>query len=115
MAKQVIVLETSTSDQGGSITIQAALWFPVASGREKPLPALAASAFANASQAELDALKAGTVLEEVKLFTFPATFTPNQIKAEMVAAYTSRATYLATLPNRMQFYGVFFDGSVWSA
>lgn len=114
MAKQIIALETNPSD-GGYISISTAMWFPVAAGKEVPVPTLTKSAWTGASPAEIQALQAGTMKEEVNTFRFPSSYTAAQIKAELQASYVTRLAYLNSLPFQGQYYGVFFDGSVWSA
>lgn len=114
MAKQVITLETNPSD-GGAIIVNVAMWFPVTAGKEVPIPSLTKSTWSGASAAEIQALQLGQVKEEVQVLRFPSSFTTAQIKAALVSAYNDRKTYLASLPFQGQFYGVFFDGTVWSA
>ena len=113
MAKQIVIIETNTAD-GGSNTVRAVFWFAVPVARRVPRPDITASAYKDATAAEMTALQDGSVLEEVKLQGFPASQTGATIKATLVQQYTDRATYLATLPFKLQFYGVFYDGAVWS-
>jgi hypothetical protein len=114
MAKQIIALETNPSD-GGYISLTIAMWFPVPAGREVTVPSLTKSAWTGASAAEIQALQLGTVKEEVNTFRFPSSYSAAQIKAELQASYTARLAYLNSLPFQGQYYGVFFDGTVWSA
>jgi hypothetical protein len=60
-------------------------------------------------------LQAGRVIEEFHSDSFPNTFTATQIKASLVAQYTSRKAYFASLPARGAFYGLTYDGTAWSA
>jgi hypothetical protein len=113
-AKQIITLETNTAD-GGQISVRVAMWFPVTAGKELPRPDMLKSAWSGASAGEMTALQTGTVVEETRTFNFPNSYTVTQIKAALVAAYATRATYLATLPFQGQYYGIFYDGATWSA
>jgi hypothetical protein len=112
MAKQIIVLEVS-APQGGQLGVNYLFWFPVTVGQESPRPAV--SGWAGASTAENSDLQAGRVIEEFYSDNFPNTFTSAQIKAALVAQYNARKAYLLTLPARGAFYGLNFDGTVWSA
>lgn len=113
MAKQIIILETS-SPEGGCIGLNYLFWIPVAAGSESPR-ANAVSAFAGATTTENADLQAGRVIEEFHSDSFPSTFTSTQIKGSLVAQYTARKAYLASLPARGAFYGLNFDGTAWSA
>lgn len=113
MAKQVIVLETNASD-GGFITVRAAMWFPLTNPIAQA-PSLE-SAWPGRSQAEVDALRAGTVKEEVRQFQFPTGTSTAAMKTQLQADYTARATWLAAQPPMGQYFGVFFDSATgWSA
>lgn len=113
MAKQIIALEKNL-DQVGFVNIRVAFWLPVASGREVPRPG-ASSAYRSISTAELDALKAGTIIEEVYLENYPPAMSTTAIKADLLSRYGIRATAILNLPDPNQYYGIFYDGSVWSA
>ncbi len=113
MAKQVIVLDTNASD-GGFISIRVALWFPMTN----PIVQSGTldSVWPGRSQAEVDALRAGTVKEEVRIFQFPIATAGAVIKSALQADYTARAAFLAAQPPVGQFFGVFFDSVTgWSA
>lgn len=115
MAKEVIVLETNQND-GGFITIRAVFWIPVTSGQEQPIQSLAASAWSGASAAEIGALQQGTVLEEVRTFVFPSTMATADVQKLLQTGWNSRAAYLATVPPKGQYYGVYFDSVAgWKA
>lgn len=113
-AKTIIVLETNTND-GGQVTLRTAMWFPITPGKEVPRPDILKSQWSGASGPEVASLQSGSVLEEVRVMSFPKSFTTAQIKASLVAAYSDRLAYLASLPFVGQYYGLFYDGSVWSA
>jgi hypothetical protein len=120
MPRQIIVLDTNIAD-GGYITCKVVFWIPVAVSRRIPKltfqsaidNTLAGSQQVTAS--ESDDLKSGAVLEEIGLYRFPNSYTTAQIKTELQAAYTSRAAYVASLPNPIAFYGVSWDGAAWSS
>jgi hypothetical protein len=114
MAKQIITLEVQPG-VGGMTTVTYVFWFPVTVGKEVPQPSLTKSAYAGASAASLQALQLGQVIEESSSDTFPSSATKAQIQAQLQGIYSGRAAYLASLPPKGQYYGVFFDGTVWSA
>lgn len=109
-AKQIIVL--GQSQNGTTVTIQAAFWYPITSGL---LPQTAGSRWTGASAAENTAIQNGSVLEEIQSFSFPVGTTSTTIKDVLNKAWTQRNTALGGIgPN--QFNGVFFDSvSGWSA
>lgn len=111
--KQVIITRTATV--GGILSVQAVLWYPVPLGREVPRPDVQNSAYRQATQAELDAIKAGRVLEEADTYRFPKSLTSVQIKSFLVSVWTDRKAFLDTNPLEGQYYGTFYDGTIWSA
>lgn len=113
MAKQIIILETNPQ-AGGRISVQAVYWYPVAIGKRVPVANLQ-SAWKDASAAEITALQDGSVYEEVHTLLFPEGTTAASIKAGLIADRTSRGTYLASLPFKLQYNGVYYDNGVWSA
>lgn len=118
MARQITILETNPSD-GGEIQIRVAFWFPVPSGQEVPLAGFVSAIKTNTRNAvtgaEATDLADGKVVEEVQTVRLPASSTPVQVKANLVARRADRATYRATLPVAWQFYGVVYDGTAWSS
>lgn len=110
-AKRIIVLETIPSD-GGFQNVRTALWFPMTSPIPNPN---FESAWPGRSQAEIDALRSGTVREEQRTFTFPVGMTGAQIKNALESDWTARNTWISTQSPPGQFYGLFFDGTTWSA
>lgn len=114
MAKQIIVLDVSRLN-GSDINVHWLFWLYPAAGREVPL-ATGTSQWRNATVPELDAIKAGTVVEEGYNSQWPAGATKAKIQADLVAAYTARAAAFAALMNPNQYYGVSYDsGTGWSA
>lgn len=114
MAKQIIVLDV-TRPNGSDINVSWVFWLVPASGREVPAP-LATSRWRDAAQADLDALKAGTVVEELYSAQYVSGTTKAAIQADLVTKYTARAAAFAAMSNPNQFYGVFRDSSTgWSS
>lgn len=111
--KQIIVTRTGT--QGGILTLQVVLWYPVPAGDEVPLAAYV-SAYKEATQPEIDALRNGTVKEETDAFRLPKSLTVANIKGVLVSAWTDRKAFLDGNPPEGQHYGTFFDSVTgWSA
>lgn len=111
--KHVIILETNPSE-GGLISIRAAFWLDVPPEQAVQIPQLAASSWRNASDEEIKALQAGTVIEEVRTFIFPVSLGVDDVHKLLQIAYVDRAAYLASVPFKGQYYGAFFDGSQWT-
>lgn len=111
MAKKIIVLDTSAAD-GGFITIRAAMWFTQSNPIAQPG---ADSAWPQRSQAEVDALRAGSIKEEVRGFRFPNGTSTVTMKAVLEAEQAARQVFYNSQPPPGQYYGVFFDNGVWSA
>lgn len=115
MAKQIIVLETNPSD-GGRNSIKYVAWFAVPVNRQVPLPAVTNSAWSIASQAEIDAIRSGAVLEEVRTISVPTSYSATELKAVLLKDYNDRLSYLGSQPFKLQYNGVYFDSvSGWSA
>jgi hypothetical protein len=115
MAKEIIILRVTTGP-GGDTNVGLAAWFAVAAGREIPPTRTVTSAWPDASAAEVAAIQAGQVIEEVYSFQYPVTFTKAQIQTDLVSKWNARAAQIAARPNPNQFFGVFFDSvSGWSA
>jgi hypothetical protein len=113
MAKEVIILDTNAQD-GAILQMSALFWFAAPAGKERPTSG--GSQWTGASQAEHDAIRAGTVIEESRTLQVPKSMTAAQIKAYLLSIWTDRQAYLASLPTRGQYYGVFYDGvNGWSA
>lgn len=118
MPKQIIILETNPSD-GGMVSVRCAFWFPVTAGQEVALSSFSSAWKATPnnpgpSATETTDLQDGRVVEEVRTFSFPRSFTATQIRGSLVAAYTDRLAYRVTLPDTGQFYGTSYDGTSWS-
>lgn len=110
--KQIIILETNPSE-GGLITIRVAFWLPVPPGQEVPIPSLAQGAWKDISPEELLELQNGSIIEEVRSFTFPKSLDVGDVHKILQVAFNDRAEYLASIPRKGQYYGTYFDGNGW--
>ncbi len=120
MARQIIVLDTQPN-QGGINQVRAVFWFPISpASAQVPKPSFV-SAAAGVTGAgaitpgEQASLESGAVLEEVQTVPYATTTTTAQIKADLIARYGTRASYLAGLQPTRQYFGVYYDGTSWSA
>jgi len=112
MAKQIIVLGV-TSNIGGEYSVNVAFWYPVASGEEFPLPGRS-SEYKGATLDELTALRVGSVIEEVRGYIVPSSYTVAQVQAFLLTIYQAKVAYINTKPAVGNFYGYNFDGSAWN-
>lgn len=110
MAKQIIVMITEQS--GIDLNVQVALWYPVTSGMK---PGASASQWSGASAAENSAIQAGTVIEEIKWFWFPAGIDTTTIKNTVAKHYANKnGIQNGVGPNI--WFGVYDDSATgWSA
>jgi hypothetical protein len=113
--KQIIVLSQSTN--GTEVTYQVAFWFAITLN---PVSQTAGSLWVpsgtslGASVAENSAIQAGTVREESASFSFPIGTPISAIEAVLQAAWAKRNTQISS-QGANQFYGSWFDGTVWGA
>lgn len=110
---EIVLLEISGSE-GGLVNIRAVFWLPVTTGQEVALPNFLASAWKDATPDDIAALKAGTIIEEVRSFTFGQSLDEDTIEKMIQIAYSDRLAFLNALPARGKFYGKVFNGSGWS-
>lgn len=114
MARQIIVLER-TPQSNGAASARVVFWLTVAAGQEAPRPGLT-SAVQGTDQPtgpELAALQAGTVIEFVSSWQFPASYTLAQAKTFLEVAYAdAQAAVTANSPGKL--YGLVWDGSAWA-
>lgn len=115
MARQITVLEQFFGDAGTRI-INLVFWYPIAvQAARVPKPSFKSAAPTVTPQEQAD-LEAGVVREEVLSMQFPTSYNTTQLKAEINARYTDKATAVATEPAVRAFYGVLFDSVTgWSA
>lgn len=112
MARKIIVLERQNlpSDQDYRV----AFWLDVpATRRAFYANATAASVVVDATQLELDAIKAGAVVERVETVSIPAGATLGQIQAGLVTRH-GRLQGELTSRNPWARYGSSWDGTNWS-
>lgn len=112
MARKIIILErvNMPSDQD----FRVAFWIDVPASRQAfyANPA-AVSVVKDATQAELDAIKAGAVVEEVQAMPARANATQAQLLAALVTRYTARQAEFSAR-NPWARYGSYWDGSSWT-
>lgn len=118
--RQIIVISATRQppDANGveDIWVRVAFWFPVAAGSEVPLPqgVSTVGALAFATQAERDALSAGSVLEIVVTLQLPETSTMAQLKTALINAYNQQQSKISNRLNPGVFAGSSFDGTSWA-
>ncbi len=113
MARKIIILERVNipSDQD----FRVAFWLDVPAARQ-PFHAnpAAVSAVKDATQAEVDAIKAGAVVEETHVVPARSNATQAALLAALVTRYNARQAEF-TARNPWARYGSFWDGSAWTA
>lgn len=112
MAKQIIILERL--NEPSDMNFRYVLWATVPPTRVSAYAdATAISAFKGATQAEIDALKAGSVVERMGLASFTIGTPIATIQAFLLAQF---ATFQAqiTAANPTVRYGTFHDGTSWT-
>ena len=112
---QVIVL--NAYQDALNINVTAAFWFPITSGARPLLNNVtsawtASSPSVGASAAQNTAIQNGTILEEVRNFSFPLGTTTNSMQAALQQYWTNRNKEVAALGGN-QYYGYTWDGTVW--
>ena len=115
LSEKAMVLDIS-QPLGGWLQISYVMWFPVTPGNELAIPGFVSAwkDIGGKDAALLTALQAGQVIERVCTTNFPSSFTAAQIEAFLMAAWNAVGGYLAGLPQPGQFYGTYWDGTVWS-
>lgn len=113
MAKQIIILERL--NEPSDMCFRYAFWLTVPAGREVAYAdAAKTSAFKNASTPELDAIKAGQIVEVVDTFAYSIGTPLATVQADLIARYNvAQAALAARNPTRR--YGTFWDGTSWTA
>lgn len=110
MSRKIIIL----NQVGETGDFRIAYWLDVPAPRQVfYVNANAASAVIGATQTEIDALKAGQVLELVERFDRPNSTTAAQLRAALVTRFTALQTAL-TNSNQWSRYGTFYDGATWT-
>lgn len=108
MAKQIIVIEVVPDD--GRNVIRYVAWFgPYPVNRRVPRPDVSASFYSGATAAEIDQIKSGEIVEEVRDIRLPASYTATEVRIAVLKDYQDRAAWLAAQPFRLQYFGTYFD------
>ena len=108
MAKQIIILENV------GMHFDAVFWAVVPATRQAfYASANARSRCLNASQAEVDALKAGEVVEKSVSYDFAPGTSANDMMANAVADFASFQAEIDA-KNPWALYGSSYDGATWS-
>lgn len=114
--KQIIVL--SQQSDGFNVSYQVAFWFPVTLN---PTPKSSGSVWSasgtsvGASAPENTAIQNGSIVEEVRGFGPYPVGTPTSALQAILQQYWVKRNAQIAGQGANQFYGTFFDGSVWSA
>lgn len=102
-------------DTAENITLRVAFWFPVNAGSEVPVPPeQPATKVPDATAPEIEALRAGSIIEDVQTVVLPQDSTKAQVKAGLVNAYTTRATQRAQRMSLAQFIGTSYENGTWT-
>lgn len=113
---EVIALDESFSET--SFTLRFAFWFPITKN-PTPQPGSAGSVWtasgtsAGATVAQNTAIQNGTILEEVRTFTFPVGTPVAAIEAVVQQAWIERNAQING-QGANQFYGDYFNGAAWA-
>jgi hypothetical protein len=110
-AKQVVVLAVNTSTPG-QIQITYVLWLTTTSPVAR---ALATSSWTGASTQENAAIAAGTTIEVNKAHMLPVALGKVALELLLATDFASSQAAQASSTQPGQFYGVYFDGTGWSA
>jgi len=111
LAKKIIILDVS-SPSPQELAIRYIFWIPTPFPVQRPN---ALSLWNNASTSELDAIRNGNIIEEQFIRNFPSTLGVQAIKDHLTEHYRSRVIYFDSMPRPGQYYGIYFDGTTWSA
>lgn len=114
MARNVIIMTDTPDVVLGLKRVTCAFWIPVAANVAAPNPRASSAIQGSAapSPAELDALKAGTVVERVCDFLVPDNWPAADVRDLLLDSYT-RA--VAAYKPDGAFYGANHDGVQWNA
>lgn len=113
MARKIIILDRTglPSDQNYRV----AFWLDVPAARQPfYADATATSVVKGATQAEIDAIKAGQIVEEVVEVPALAGATQTQLLNALIARYNARQAEF-TARNPWARYGSYWDGTGWTA
>jgi hypothetical protein len=111
---QVIVLTESSN--GINTTYSGVFWFPITSG-VRPVSSgsawMASGSSAGATQTQINAINAGTILEVPWSFTFPTGFSVASIQAFVQQAWVNANAQLNGVGPNL-YYGYNWNGTSWA-
>jgi hypothetical protein len=110
-AKETVMLNASTPS-AGQIAIRYLLWLTTVT---PVFSAGAISQWVGASAQENAALITGNTIEMGRSFNFPATSTKTEIQAAMQSDFVAQQAALVASIQPGVYYGVYYDGTGWSA
>lgn len=100
--------------ESSDLSINYVLWLSVPAGKEVIYANLdAVSVVKDVTQGELDALKAGQVIEKKRKINLPKESTITSIKSALEEIYNSDQS-LINSRNTYKYYGSFWDGTTWT-
>ena len=112
MAKKIIVLDKT--NQTGYFELTYLYWLDVPVNQQAlRANAGVVSAYKDATQAEIDALKAGQVVEVSNTSSFANGTAVNAIKAALSSGYTQAQDMIDNSP-QWNYYGTYWDGTTWT-
>ena len=114
MAKKIIVVETGTP-WPGQLSITCALWATVPANLQVKYTQGTdwKSVYAGATTAEIATIQAGSISERVFSTNVPTGTTVPVIKGILIDAFNIFQNSV-TNDNRYQYYGTFYEGTVWT-
>lgn len=111
--KKIIILTQKPGTGLGDTRYDVVFWFPI-TATKRVVDNTRISAYKNIIQSELDALRDGSVLEELFEIQIPSGTTQAQVKSILESRYLSREIAINNLPDPNKFYGVNWDGTTWA-
>jgi hypothetical protein len=117
MARQIIVLERIDPDNAGINRFRVAYWLTVPAARQSfyaNAAAVSAVKDGSVTQAETDALRNGSVLEQIVDFQAQPGRTLAQVQSDLVADYARVQAALNANAGLYQRYGSYYDGTAWT-
>lgn len=112
MARKIIVVDAGKGP-GGDLSLSVVFWLTVPASLVRP-NAQSASQVADATQSELDAIRAGTIREDGYSGQMPTTATPGQVGAHVVNEYNKRQAALDGSALARKWAGAYWDGAAWT-
>lgn len=113
--KEIIVLAQSSN--GTTVIYNVLFWFPISTNPQTQSGGsswTASGTSTGATTAENAAIQAGTIKEESQPFSFPVGTPVSAIESILQQAWTKRNAEIGGIGGN-QFYGSFWDGSVWGS